>query len=52
MEKEKPRLARLTAILTQLQSKRIVTARDIAEKLNGRVKNGEDVADRKCAGHG
>ncbi len=32
MEKEKPRLARLTAILTQLQSKRIVTARDIAEK--------------------
>ena len=32
MEKEKPRLARLTAILTQLQSKRIVTAREIAEK--------------------
>lgn len=32
MEKEKPRLARLTAITTQLQSKRIVTARDIAEK--------------------
>ena len=32
MDKEKPRLARLTAILTQLQSKRIVTARDIAEK--------------------
>lgn len=34
MEKEKPRLARLTAITTQLQSKRIVTARDIAEKHN------------------
>ena len=34
MEKEKPRLSRLTAILTQLQSKRIVTARDIAEKHN------------------
>jgi len=32
MEKEKPRLARLTAILTQLQSKSLVTARDIAEK--------------------
>ena len=32
MEKEKPRLARLTAILTQLQSKRMLTARDIAEK--------------------
>jgi predicted DNA-binding transcriptional regulator YafY len=32
MGKEKPRLARLTAILTQLQSKRIVTARDIAKK--------------------
>ncbi len=32
MDKEKPRLARLTAILTQLQSKRVVTARDIAEK--------------------
>ncbi|WP_339923502.1 YafY family protein [uncultured Cyclobacterium sp.] len=32
MDKEKPRLARLTAILTQLQSKRIVTATDIAEK--------------------
>lgn len=32
MAKDKPRLARLTAILTQLQSKRIVTARDIAEK--------------------
>lgn len=32
MAKDKPRLARLTAIITQLQSKRIVTARDIAEK--------------------
>lgn len=34
MAKDKPRLARLTAIITQLQSKRIVTARDIAEKHN------------------
>lgn len=32
MDKEKPRLARLTAILTQLQSKRIVTAKDMAER--------------------
>lgn len=32
MAKDKPRLARLTAIMTQLQSKRMVTARDIAEK--------------------
>ena len=32
MAEDKPRLARLTAILTQLQSKRIVTAREIAEK--------------------
>jgi len=32
MQKDKPRLARLTAILTQLQSKRILTAREIAEK--------------------
>ncbi|WKV13595.1 YafY family protein [Marivirga harenae] len=32
MSREKPRLARLTAILTQLQSKRIVTATDIAVK--------------------
>lgn len=32
MAKDKPRLTRLAAILTQLQSKRIVTARDIAEK--------------------
>lgn len=30
MEKEKPRLARLTAIITQLQSKSIVTARELA----------------------
>lgn len=34
MDKEKPRLSRLTAILTQLQSKRIITARNIAEKHN------------------
>ena len=33
-EKEKPRLSRLTAIITQLQSKRIVTARYLAEKHN------------------
>lgn len=33
-EKEKPRLSRLTAILTQLQSKRIVTAKLLAEKHN------------------
>ncbi len=33
-EKEKPRLSRLTAILTQLQSKRIITARQLAEKHN------------------
>jgi len=32
MQKEKPRLARLTAILTQLQSKSLVTAREIADK--------------------
>jgi len=32
MQKEKPRIARLTAIITQLQSKNLVTARDIAEK--------------------
>ncbi len=32
MDKDKPRLARLTAILTQLQSKRLLTAREIAEK--------------------
>lgn len=34
MAEDKPRLVRLTTILTQLQSKRIVTARDIAEKYN------------------
>jgi len=33
-EKEKPRLSRLTAIITQLQSKRLITARDLAEKHN------------------
>lgn len=33
-EKEKPRLSRLTAILTQLQSKRLVTAKSLAEKHN------------------
>lgn len=32
MAEEKPRLARLTAIITQLQSKKLVTANDIAEK--------------------
>ena len=32
METGKPRLARLTAILTQLQSKRIVTATELAKK--------------------
>jgi len=32
MAEDKPRLARLTAILTQLQSKKLITARDIAEK--------------------
>ncbi|MCU4175602.1 helix-turn-helix transcriptional regulator [Carboxylicivirga sp. N1Y90] len=31
-EKEKPRLSRLTAILTQLQAKRIVTATELAER--------------------
>ncbi|MFS4468214.1 helix-turn-helix transcriptional regulator [Maribacter sp. 2210JD10-5] len=31
-EKEKPRLSRLTAIITQLQSKKIVTAKSLAEK--------------------
>lgn len=34
MAEDKPRLVRLTAILTQLQSKRIVTAKDIAERHN------------------
>ncbi len=32
VEEGKPRLARLTAIVTQLQSKQLVTARDIAKK--------------------
>ncbi|MEO1413221.1 MAG: WYL domain-containing protein, partial [Bacteroidota bacterium] len=32
MEKEKPRLVRLTAILTQLQAKRMMTARQLAGK--------------------
>lgn len=32
MAEDKPRLSRLTAIITQLQSKRLVTARDISEK--------------------
>jgi len=32
MPEEKPRLARLTAIITQLQSKNVVTAREISEK--------------------
>jgi predicted DNA-binding transcriptional regulator YafY len=32
MEKEKPRLVRLTAILTQLQSRRLLTATELAEK--------------------
>ena len=32
MPEEKPRLARLAAILTQLQAKRLVTAKNIAEK--------------------
>ncbi len=31
---EKPRISRLTAIITQLQSKRVVTAKEIAEKHN------------------
>ena len=33
-EKEKPRISRLAAILTQLQSKRIITAKQLAEKHN------------------
>ncbi len=33
-EKEKPRLSRLTAIITQLQSKRIITAKQLAERHN------------------
>ena len=38
MEEEKPRLSRLTAILTQLQSKRIVTATQLAERHNVSVR--------------
>lgn len=37
-ENEKPRLSRLTAIITQLQSKRIVTANYLAEKHNVSVR--------------
>ncbi|TMU56621.1 helix-turn-helix transcriptional regulator [Flagellimonas algicola] len=37
-EKEKPRLSRLTAIITQLQSKRIVTATYLAAKHNVSVR--------------
>lgn len=37
-EKEKPRLSRLTAIITQLQSKKIVTASYLAEKHNVSVR--------------
>ncbi len=37
-EKEKPRLLRLTAIITQLQSKRIVTAKYLAERHNVSVR--------------
>lgn len=38
MAEDKPRLVRLAAILTQLQSKRIVTATEIAEKHNVSVR--------------
>lgn len=38
MVEDKPRLARLTAIITQLQSKRIVTAKHLAEKHNVSVR--------------
>ena len=37
-EKEKPRLSRLTAIITQLQSKQIITAQYLAEKHNVSVR--------------
>ena len=37
-EKEKPRLSRLTAIITQLQSKRLVTAKNLAERHNVSVR--------------
>ena len=32
MAEDKPRLARLTAMLTQLQARKIVTAKEIADK--------------------
>lgn len=38
MSKDKPRLVRLTAIVTQLQSKRLVTATEIAKKHNVSVR--------------
>ena len=38
MEEEKPRISRLTAIITQLQSKRIVTANTLAERHNVSVR--------------
>lgn len=38
MAEDKPRLVRLAAILTQLQSKRIITATEIAEKHNVSVR--------------
>jgi len=37
-EKEKPRLSRLTAIITQLQSKKLITAKYLAEKHNVSVR--------------
>lgn len=37
-QKDKPRLSRLTAIITQLQSKRIVTAKHLAERHNVSVR--------------
>ncbi len=38
MSEEKPRLSRLTAIVTQLQSKRVITAKYLAEKHNVSVR--------------
>lgn len=38
MAEDKPRLARLSAIITDLQSKRIITAKDIANKYNVSVR--------------
>jgi len=35
---EKPRISRLTAILTQLQSKKIITAKYLADKYNVSVR--------------